>query len=159
MWNCSGIGAALTTVSAIALCQSAVAETISVPFEGNVPIQATIVDVNPGTVEIPTTGTSGGNTKVIESFTPATVTVQSNTPANITVEAPTLVSGPTSDPAGTTHIGFLKVGSTEIRSDMGEGTIPLPLGQTDLEVNMLVERPESFAPGTYTYVVTLTITP
>ncbi|HBB36035.1 MAG TPA: hypothetical protein DDZ80_32600 [Cyanobacteria bacterium UBA8803] len=153
------LASAVTIASAIAFNSTAVAQTVDVPFSGTVPLQATFINITPGTTETTPSGKTAGSLNKIESLTPALVTVQSSNPANITVSPPTLVSGPTPDPPGTNRIGFLQFGSTEVRSDIGGGTAPLPIGNTELKVDMLVERPETFTQGTYTYVVTLTITP
>ncbi|WGV25419.1 hypothetical protein [Halotia branconii] len=149
----------LMLASAIALDQAALAQSADVPFNGTVPIQTTFSNSSGGTAQ--STGIVGvnGNANRYESITPATVSVQSTTPATITVSPPRLVSGETEDPSGTKHTAFVKFGSTNFRSDVGGGSAPLPAGNTNLEISMLIERPQAFTPGTYIYVVTLTITP
>ncbi|AFZ22723.1 hypothetical protein Cylst_0366 [Cylindrospermum stagnale PCC 7417] len=154
---------ALTTslmlASAFALDRAALAQSVDIPFNGVVPIQATFSTPVIGTAEPSISGSSDETPTQLESQTPATIGVASSTPTTITVSPPRFVSGPTSDPPGTTYIGFLTFGSTSVRSDVGGGSAALPTGSTNLQVNMLVERPDSFTPGTYTYAVTLTITP
>lgn len=145
--------------SLIALGPAALAQSVDVPFSGTVPVQATFSTGSAGTAETMVSGSPGTITNIFESSTPATLAVQSSTPATITVSPPRFVSGPTPDPAGTIGIGFLKFGSTNVRSDVGSGTASLPTGETQLEVNLHVERPGVFMPGNYTYVVTLSVTP
>ena len=159
MWHRYAAASVLTLVSIIAINPIAKAQNMDVPFSGTLPERATFMEIVPGETEQPTINSPGASLEQIESVTPAQVSVHSSSPATITVSPPALVSGPTPDPPGTIHIGFLRFGSTELRSDVGGGTAPLPSGETNLDVDMLVERPEPFAPGTYLYEVTLTITP
>ncbi|MDM9381423.1 hypothetical protein QUB80_11995 [Chlorogloeopsis sp. ULAP01] len=149
----------LILASTLAVDRSVLAQSVDVPFSGTVPVQATFSTPIPGSTEptIPT-NSSGAPTK-LESHTPATISVQTSTPATIIVSPPRFVSGTTPDPVGTTYVGFLKFGSTSVSSNVGGGSTTLPEGSTNLEVAMLVERPDGFTPGTYTYVVTLTVTP
>ncbi|MCC5622512.1 hypothetical protein [Nostoc sp. CHAB 5715] len=147
------------SVQAFALDQAVLAQSADVPFSGIVPVEATFSPPAPGTAEPTISSGSGGIPTKFESQTPATIGVQTSTSATISVSPPRLVSGPSADPSGTTHIGFLKFGSTNLRSDVSSGSGILPPGNTNLEVGLFVERPVAFTPGTYTYVVTLTIAP
>ncbi|MEH2205268.1 MAG: hypothetical protein V7K53_14505 [Nostoc sp.] len=151
--------ASALSLQAFALDRSVLAQNADVPFSGTVPAEATFVSPAPGTAEPNISSTSSVIATNLESQTPATIGVQSSTSATVSVSPPRLVSGPSPDPSGTTHIGFLKFGSTNVRSDVGGGSATLPAGNTNLEVNLLVERPVAFTPGIYTYVVTLTIAP
>ncbi|MHC0063209.1 hypothetical protein ACWATR_09805 [Nostoc sp. UIC 10890] len=151
--------ASVLSVQAFVLDQAVLAQSADVPFSGTVPAEASFSSPAPGTAEATISGNSGGISTKLESQTPATIGVQNSTSATVTVSPPRLVSGPSADPSGTTHIGFLKFGSTNVRSDVGGGSATLPAGNTNLEVNLLVERPVGFTPGIYTYVVTLTIAP
>jgi hypothetical protein len=139
--------------------KAALAQTADVPFSGTVPYQATFSSVTPGTAE--PTISSGSRTvgNVFESVSAATIAVQSSKPTTIAISPPRFVSGTSPDPVGTKHVAFLKFGSTTASSEVGGGIATLPVGNTDLQVNMLVQRPEDFPPGNYTYAVTLTITP
>ncbi|MBG1265284.1 hypothetical protein [Nostoc sp. WHI] len=151
--------ASLSSVQAFALDQAALAQSVDVPFSGTVPVEATFSSPAPSTAEPTISRGSGGIPTKFESQTPASMGVQSNTSATISVSPPRFVSGPSADPSGTTYIGFLKFGSTNLRSDVNGGSATLPAGNTNLEVDLLVERPVAFTPGIYTYVVTLTIAP
>jgi hypothetical protein len=97
--------------------------------------------------------------KLPSALLPPVAHKQSSTPANITISPPSFVSGPTPDPPGTMRVGLLRFGSTNVRSDVGSGTASLPAGETQLEINLSVERPVAFMAGTYTYAVTLSVTP
>jgi hypothetical protein len=143
----------------IALDQAALAQSADVPFSGTVPVEATFNSSGFGTAETTISSGTGGILTKFESQTPATIGVQTSTSATISISPPRFVSGPSADPSGTTHIGFLKFGSTNLRSDVGGGSATLSAGNTNLEVDLLVERPIAFTPGIYTYVVTLTIAP
>ncbi|MBD2560850.1 MULTISPECIES: hypothetical protein [Nostoc] len=151
--------ASALSVQAFALDQAVLAQNADVPFSGTVPVEASFSSPASGTAEPTIASDSGGIPTKFESESPATIGVQSSTSATISVSPPRLVSGPSADPSGTTHIGFLKFGSTNVRSDVGSGSATLPAGNTNLEVGLLVERPVAFTPGIYTYVVTLTIAP
>ncbi|MFW9259022.1 hypothetical protein [Nostoc sp. CALU 546] len=151
--------ASVLSVQAFVLDQAVLAQSADVPFSGTVPAEASFSSSVPGTAEATISGNSSGISTKLESQTPATIGVQNSTSATVTVSPPRLVSGPSADPSGTTHIGFLKFGSTNVRSDVGGGSATLPAGNTNLEVNLLVERPVAFTPGIYSYVVTLTIAP
>lgn len=153
------VTSSLMLVSAIAVSPAALAQSVDVPFSGTVPVQATFSTATAGTAETTVSSGSGASTNTFESLTPATLSVQSTTPATITVSPPRFVSGATPDPAGTIGIGFLKFGSTNVRSDVGSGTATLPAGETQLEINLSVKRPGVFMPGNYTYVVTVSVTP
>ncbi|MGD1910456.1 MAG: hypothetical protein ACFB2X_06280 [Rivularia sp. (in: cyanobacteria)] len=148
----------LIVASAIAMENAAFAQSVDVPFSGTVPIQATFTSPTPGEVQ-PVVSSGSGSTKRFESQTPAKMTVQTTSDATITVSAPRLVSGPNQDPVGTKRTAFLKFGSTSVSSNTNGGSAKLPAGKTDVEVNLLVERPQAFQRGKYTYVVNLTLTP
>jgi hypothetical protein len=149
----------LILASTLAIEQAVLAQSVDVPFNGTVPVQASFSTPTSGSAEPTISTSSGGIPTQFESQTPATLNVQTSTPTTITVSPPRLISGPTPDPTGTTYVGFLKFGSTSVSSNVGGGSAALPEGNNNLEVGMLVERPQTFTPGTYTYVVTLTLTP
>ncbi|MCC5658126.1 hypothetical protein LC608_14230 [Nostoc sp. XA010] len=120
--------------------------------------EVTFKNVLPGTLE-PT----GTEMKVLQSLTPVTliVNVPENRNAQITILPPTSASSPSEDPNGTTRVGFLKFGSTNLRSDNSDNTkniANLPTGNTVLEVGMRVQRPVAFSPGTYNYSLNLSVT-
>ncbi len=102
----------------------------------------------------------GGNMKVLESATPATLTVSVplDRVAKITVLPPSLLSGASADPNGTTRVGFVNFNSTSLRSDEGNASASLPPGQTNLEFRLGVERPVAFTAGTYNYALNLNVT-
>lgn len=156
MWQNYSAAFALTFASVIAISPIVKAESASIPFSGNVEHQATFTNPDIGAI---TPTTPGVNASAFESTTPVQMSVQLNMPANITVSPPVLTSGPSPDPSGTNYIGFLTFNGTNLRSDVGGGSGSLPAGTTNLDVNMSVQRPTPYPPGTYTYVVTLTISP
>ena len=148
----------LIIASILAIEQAVVAQSVDVPFDGTVPLQATFSTPTSGSAESSFSTTSGTLTK-FESQAASKLTVQTSKPATITVSPPRFVSGPTLDPPGTKYVGFLKFGSTTVSSDVGGGSTVLPAGNNNVEIGMLIERSQAFTPGTYTYAVTLTVTP
>ncbi|MDY6896514.1 MAG: hypothetical protein SWZ49_00325 [Cyanobacteriota bacterium] len=110
---------------------------------------------NPGVVEA-----TGTDLKVLESVVPANidVNVPSGTTAQIAVLSPSFASGASPDPGGTKKVGFLDFGSNKLSSDGINNTATLPAEDTNLEVGLRVERPVSFPPGIYNYVVNLSVT-
>ncbi|MEL6165969.1 MAG: hypothetical protein AAFR37_20220 [Cyanobacteria bacterium J06628_3] len=112
-------------------------------------------NVQPGTIE-----PSGRDYKILESVNPGTieVSVPPDTTAQISVLSPSFENGASPDPSGTQKIGFLEFGGNQLRSDGNNNTATLPTGDTNLEVGLRVERPVSFTPGTYNYLVNLSVT-
>lgn len=153
----SALSAALPLV--LASDHAVLAQNADIQFNGAVPFQVTFDGTSPGSAEPTFTVGSNTTTNRYESVTPAIVNVQSSTSATITVSPPRFISGSTPDPAGTKHTAFVRFGYTNFRSDVGGGSATLPPGNTSLEISMLVERPETYTPGSYVYAVTLTVTP
>jgi hypothetical protein len=149
----------LIMTSVVLLDQNALANTVDVPFSGTVPYQATFSNATSGIAESTFSGGSRTVGNVFESVSAATIDVQSSQRTKITISPPRFVSGVTPDPAGTNHVAFLKFGSTTARSDVAGGTATIDAGITNLQIDMLVQRPVNFPPGNYSYAVTLTVTP
>jgi len=103
---------------------------------------------------------TGGDYKILESVVPANINVYvpRDQTAQITVLSPSFASGASNDPSGTKKVGFLEFGSNKISSDGNNNTATLTAGDTSLDVGLRVERPVSFTPGTYNYVVNLSVT-
>jgi hypothetical protein len=101
----------------------------------------------------------GGNLKVLKSTSPGTlnVNVPAGTSATIAILEPVLQTGSSSDPNGTTRVGYLDFNSSNLSSN-GTNSAPLPIGDTNLKVGMRVERPTTFTPGSYNYRLTLSVT-
>ena len=146
-------------LSVLATSSELLAQTVDIPFSASVASQVTFDLVEPGVATPPTTVTSDGLQGSFQSTNPARISVQANEGGTIIISEPFLTSGPTPDPPGTERVGVLRFGATEVRSNVGGGAAVLPPGDTDLEVELYVERPDPFPAGTYKYVVNLTITP
>jgi len=159
MFRFYAVASTLTLASAIGLSSEALAQSVDIPFTASVPIEVTFDQVVLGTVETTASGGSVQLPNVIESVNPATVTLQSNTSATLTVSPPSFISGSTPDPDGTTYITFVSFGTQQVTADTADVTVSLPVGISDLEVDMRVERPVPFPAGTYNYAVTLTVIP
>lgn len=159
MFRFYAVASTLTLASAIGFSSEALAQSVDIPFTASVPIEVTFDQVVLGTVETTASGGSAQLPNVIESVNPATVTLQSNTSATLTVSPPSFISGSTPDPDGTTYITFVSFGTQQVTADTGDVTVSLPVGISDLDVDMRVERPVPFPAGTYNYAVTLTVIP
>lgn len=87
------------------------------------------------------------------------VTVGPSTP-NTTIQllAPVFLSGPNTDPGGTSRTATADVGGTSLTSG-GSDTTTLGIGETLVQVDMQVDRPSRYPAGTYQYTVDLIITP
>lgn len=159
MFRFYAVASTLTLASAMGLSSEALAQSVDIPFTASVPIEVTFDQVVLGTVETTASGGSAQLPNVIESVNPATVNLNSNTPATLTISPPRLISGSTPDPDGTTYVTFVSVGTQQVTADTVDVTVNLPVGISDLEVDMRVERPVPFPAGTYNYAVTLTVIP
>jgi len=118
--------------------------------------QVTVGPVSGGTL-----AEAGGQGRRLESSIPGefTVTVGPSTPnTTIQILVPIFVSGPSTDPGGTTYSATADVDGTPLTSG-GTDTTTLPVGSTVVQVNMQVERPSRYPAGTYQYSVDAVITP
>lgn len=109
----------------------------------------------------PTPGAMTQPGGVLDQFTttvPSTlqVTIQEGHSATVQVAAPTLVSGPSPDPNGTTRTATVNFAGNSVTS--GDAAVALPTGTTTLNVSMAVTRPTIYSPGTYVYQVEITVT-
>ncbi|MBW4623427.1 MAG: hypothetical protein KME17_29230 [Cyanosarcina radialis HA8281-LM2] len=117
--------------------------------------QIAFTNMNSGTLRL-----ADGQNNVLESSVSGelTISVEPNTSATIQVFAPNFISGATSDPNGTIRTASLTFGGTTIDNNTSGGAI-LPTGtNTNVKVNMQIQRPIWFRPGTYQYQVPLTVT-
>lgn len=87
----------------------------------------------------------------VETLTVAIAPVQAQQSGTVQVSAPVLISGPTTDPSGTTLIGLLSFDSTTIQSNISGGSATLPQGNRDLQVGLKVSRPAIYPAGAQPY--------
>jgi hypothetical protein len=123
-------------------------------------VPAALAEVKFSNLQPGVIGIQGGDFTVLETVVPAivNVNVSPEIAAQITVLPPELVSAPSEDPSGTKRIGFLKFGENNLRSDGSNATASLPTGDTNLELELRVERPVRFTSGAYTYTVNIVVT-
>lgn len=150
--------AALIFVGSVALAPKTMAQTVDVPFTGNVGGACSFGQVIPGSLGVnqptnPTAlagGFSGG------AF--GKVSVSCNTPARVMVSKPQQTGGPGLFPMFSDAMINSSFGSTNAS---GAPPMPLPTGgpSVPLDVDMYVDNGSPLAPGTYDYKVTLTIVP
>jgi hypothetical protein len=150
------LASALFLGSAIALIpSSANAQTVNVPFSGAVLSNCTFGTPVPGTLSL-------SGTTLSSSSTPGNVPFTCTAPANITFSAPIQTGGPAFTPSAClTNVGTLGSPTTGLNTCTGTST-PSAItttGPNNAIVGMSVTSPNALATGTYTYNVTLTITP
>lgn len=129
---------------------AAMAQNVDVNFVGNV---SSVLSIN--VIQQPTisAGNLSGNT--YEATTPAIVNVNATAPFLANVSPPVPVGF--SDPSGTQYTGFLSYQGTEVTH--GTAMQINNTGSLNLGVGMRVIRPTAYPSGTYTYKVTLTLSP
>ena len=97
------------------------------------------------------------NPNRLETSLPAVVRIRTEQPIRIEVLPGRLRNGPDGDPSGTERVVMVRHGSHQVNSRSGDRTLQLPAGTTELEVVMQVDRPERFAPGSYTYALSISV--
>jgi hypothetical protein len=114
----------------------------------------TLTSVVEGKLEQP-----AGHPQILESKIPAAlvISVESGISAAVWVSPPTFVAGPNPDPDGTLSSATIHFNGITLNNSSQAAT-SLPIGSTDAEVYMRVERPTQFPAGTYRYRVVLTLT-
>lgn len=129
-------------------------------------LTALIAISSPGLAQISVSNISGGTlslvdgqNNVLESSVPGelTISVEPNTSATIQVLSPNFISGTSADPSGTIRTASLSFRGKTIDNNTSGGGI-LPAGNTQVKVNMKIQRPVWFREGDYQYQVPLTVT-
>ena len=155
----------LAVVGSLAIVPQVMAQTVNVPFSGNVssvctvttPITPGVLGEGPGILD---TGTAPG--------TPGSFNLDCTAPAQLQIDSVTFVSGPTPDPFGT-FLGASAINSFDgsfANFDTVSGSISLATLGADpnntISVDMIVDRNAvggTFFGGTYDYEVQLTVVP
>jgi hypothetical protein len=141
----------------------AYSQSLDITVHDSVKTQVSIRGIQPGSTEEKTTLGSSIHANTLESSVPAVVRIETHEPLRITLSSPVLQAGARVDPAGTNRVSSLAFhsafGSVYVRSDGVKSEAVLPVGVTDVEVSLWVERPEPFSPGNYTYLVQLAVSP
>ncbi len=109
----------------------------------------------------PTQGTLApqlGDFRRLESTVSGTVsiTIDAGYTGILQVFPPTFVSGPSTDPGGTTFSAIATFNTITLNSD--GSTAALPTGVTPVAVSMAIQRSDFYPPGTYQYQVVLSVT-
>lgn len=133
--------------------QTTLAQSVNVYFRGTVEPRASFGVSTPGKIESIVYGKSGKITNGFTDITPAKINVQTSTPTTISVSS--LQSNLNSNTANTGHTATLRVDSSRVSGK----NITLPAGKNTVEVDISfsLKQNQKFAPGTYTYDVTLTM--
>lgn len=149
--------AALIFVGSVAVAPKTMAQTVDVPFTGNVGGACTFGQITPGTLGVnqPTNPTSLAGGFPGGAF--GQVSVTCNAPANLMVAMPVQTGGPTFTPIFSDAFVNSPLGSRNANG--GSLSLPPNGGSTPLTVDMIVDKGSPLVPGTYNYKVTLTITP
>ena len=137
--------------SAIFSNQVTLAQSVNIYFRGVVEPRASFSSYTPGKIESSLSGKGGKSTNGFTDITPAKINVQTTNPITITVSSPELVSN--SSDIVNTHSATLKINSVQSLGD----NVTLPAGKNTVEVDLLSKQNRVFAPGTYTYDITLTM--
>jgi len=150
--------AALVFVGSLALAPKTMAQTVDVPFTGNISGACSFGQVTPGSLGVnqPTnpTALAGG----FPGGVFGRVSVICNTPASVVTSPPVQTAGPAFSPINTpmSAVRVANGGSWSVNGSplwLGTG------GAIPLEVDMYIDKGSTLTPGTYNYKVTLTITP
>ena len=150
--------AALIFMGSLALAPKTMAQTVDVPFTGNVNGACSFGQVTPGSLGL---NQQTNPTALAGGFTGGAfgkVSVICNTPASVITSPPVQTAGPTFSPINT-PMSAVRVANGGSWSMNGS---PLRLGtgvSLPLEVDMYIDKGSALTPGTYNYKVTLTITP
>lgn len=97
------------------------------------------------------------NSHRFETVVPAIVQVQADRPLRLEVLPAYLSQGPDRDPSGTQRIVMVSYRGHRVSSQDGDRTLEIPMGITELEVSIQVERPTQFIRGDYTYLFSLAV--
>ena len=134
------------------------AQSIDVPFSGTVGGNCTFSDVTPGKLVV----NRGTNKTALAAGFPGgvmgKVSVTCNRSSFLRVSKPVQTSGPSFTPTRADGYVDSPVGSTT--SSSSSGLRISSIGRAiPLEVDMIVEKGSTLAPGTYGFKTTLTVTP
>lgn len=134
---------------------SALVITSLISYVENAQAQVQFSNITSGNLE------ANSDLKRLESTIPGKikVSVSPGNSAQLTVLPPTFTSGASTDPNGTVKVGTAVIASTNLNSNIPDSsTTNLPVGDTDVQVGVQVQRPVAFASGTYQYSVNLIVT-
>ncbi|MEM6752470.1 MAG: hypothetical protein AAF630_05810 [Cyanobacteria bacterium P01_C01_bin.38] len=150
MFNHAALGFLTIGFTALFSNQVTLAQSVNVYFSGTVEPHASFSSYTPGKIESSFSGKAGKSTNGFTNITPAKINVQTSNPTTISVSSVESSSTNTVD----------KLHTATLRTDSGQVTgknITLPAGNNTVEVDMSLKQNQRFAPGTYTYDVTLTM--
>ena len=156
------IASAIVTAGALAYAPQSFAQTTEdVEFSGTVPGACTFTSVVNGTLGLDGAGNTFDST--LASGTSGRAFLTCTASATLSVSNPTLSSGPSyiAPTGGGDALNSLVTavsGATGTATDDGT-LLALPVGATVLDVDMDADADSAFPAGSYTFVVTLTVTP
>lgn len=143
-----GLISGLVIAGTINFASTAIAETGTVTFSGTILPQASFSDPTFGKAEPVYTLGSSNPSNELQSINTTKISIETHKPINVSI----------SSPVDTQDNITLRFGSKSIMSN-GD-SVSLPSGNTDLEMNMSLDKSEALAPSNdRTYSVTITLTP
>ncbi len=152
--------ATLSIVSIAAFAPKTMAQTADVTFSGTVPTTCTFGASTAGvlTPNLTTNPTILASSVNIGSSS-GSVTVTCNAAAHLTVAPPSSTGAALTTSSIGAQVAFASSPSTNTDSTGKMAALALPSGATPLKVDMSAQSNTTINPGTYSYKVTLTVTP
>jgi len=149
---------ALILVASAAVSESAFAQTVDIPFTGNVPGSCSFGTATGGTLGVNTTSSPTALGGGYPGGVFGKVSVTCSQASKLTVSAPVKNSGPDFTPS--TITGYVNASSSSTSSASGSTPLALTSGTAiPLSVDMMVSNGSTPLPaGIYNYKVTLTVT-
>ena len=146
-----GLISGLTTLATINFVSAAIAQTATVTFSGTVLPQASFSEPVFRKPEAVSSFGSINTSNELQSVNTTKLSLETHEPVNISIS---------SSVENQDNMTF-KLGSKGVTNIMANGeSVSLPPGKTDLEMNMLLEKPEASVQGNnHIYNVTITLTP
>ncbi|MGD1910453.1 MAG: hypothetical protein ACFB2X_06265 [Rivularia sp. (in: cyanobacteria)] len=147
----------LAVLSATAIAPKANAQSIDVPFTGTVGGACSFSKPVPGTLKpYSQRSTNSSSPRALIGNVQGKVTVNCNSSAKVRASAPVQTGGPKFTPKSSS--ASIKFAGTN--HSYGTNTnMPLKTGESNIEVFPYIDKGTPLEPGTYSYRVTLTITP
>lgn len=149
--------AGLIVMGSVALAPKTMAQTVDVPFSGTIGGACNFGQVTPGSLGV----NQPSNPTALAGGFPGgalgKVSITCNAPSQLTVSQPIQTGGPSFSPMFSDAMVGSPFGYTYA---MGGSPLMLPPGASGmLDVDMYVDKGSVLVPGTYSYKVTLTVTP
>lgn len=151
------ISSAILFTSTVAFTPAVFAESVDILFTGVVQDYASLSV--PSLEQIsPLVSSAQKSVNKSNSVIPASLSVESSTSAQVNISSSQLVSVPSPKSLESNYTVALRLGTAEVRSDVNDGSITLPAGASNLELDLLTGKSAGVTSEADTYVVTVTVT-